>query len=147
MKTRLQRLLAGEIEPGVYRMVAPTPFERIAAQAGAAGWHAARLDGQRITTKGEFLDACAAAFRFPGYFGHNWDALEDSLRDLSWTPAGNGRLLVYDGAGAFAGQQPDDFGVALEVLRSAVRFWYGTPAPLAVLVRGQGAALSALPRL
>ena len=34
--------------------------------------------------KEKLLSVLAAKLRFPGYFGHNWDALEECLRDLSW---------------------------------------------------------------
>ena len=37
-----------------------------------------------VSTKDELLRRLAEALRFPDYFGHNWDALSDCLRDLSW---------------------------------------------------------------
>src|SRR5205814_1896101 len=37
-----------------------------------------------IRSKAELLAALASAGRFPDYFGGNWDALQDCLRDLSW---------------------------------------------------------------
>ena len=40
------------------------------------------LDGTKITSKESFLKEIAEALEFPDYFGHNWDALEDCLRDL-----------------------------------------------------------------
>ena len=53
--------------------------------------------------------------RFPDWFGENWDALEDCLSDLSWREAA-GHVLVFDNAKA-----GDDFGVLVDVLRSARR--------------------------
>ena len=40
------------------------------------------LDGTKITSKESFLKEMAEALEFPSYFGHNFDALEDCLRDL-----------------------------------------------------------------
>jgi len=37
-----------------------------------------------IDTKETLLAAVGSALRFPEYFGGNWDALSDLLRDLSW---------------------------------------------------------------
>lgn len=37
-----------------------------------------------ITTKSDLLEAFYEKFKFPEYFGFNWDALFDCLRDLSW---------------------------------------------------------------
>jgi RNAse (barnase) inhibitor barstar len=128
----------GGVAPGFYRLQSRARPEWLAALAGRNGWRYVYLDGARIASKAEFMAAVAQAMQFPGYFGRNWDALEDSLRDLAWLPARSGYLVLYDAAGKFARQQPDEFAVALDVLRSAVDFWRGTPTPMTVLVRGAG---------
>lgn len=56
-----------------------------------------RLDAGSISDAGELLDALAVGFSFPDYFGRNWDALEECLRDLSWLPA-EGYVLVVRAA-------------------------------------------------
>jgi hypothetical protein len=71
------------------------------------------------------FDAFARALAFPGWFGRNWDALEDCLSDLSWLQA-DGHVLLLEG-------QPDP--VLIEVLASAAQFWAGQGKPFfAVLV-------------
>ena len=40
------------------------------------------LDGTKITDKQSFLKEIAITLEFPDWFGYNWDALEDCLRDL-----------------------------------------------------------------
>ncbi len=37
-----------------------------------------------LKTKTDLLNFLAGAFPLPDYFGHNWDALEECLCDLSW---------------------------------------------------------------
>lgn len=37
-----------------------------------------------IASKRQLLQAYYDAMELPGYFGFNWDALSDCLRDLSW---------------------------------------------------------------
>jgi len=51
------------------------------------------LDGSRLSGKADLLRELAAAFAFPSYFGHNWDALIDCWSDMTWLPA-RGYLCV-----------------------------------------------------
>jgi RNAse (barnase) inhibitor barstar len=82
----------------------------------------------------------AAALEFPDWFGENWDALEDCLSDLSWRKAA-GHVLVFEKAVV-----GDDFGVLVDVLRSAAEYWAGRGTPFfAVFV--DLAALPSLPDL
>jgi hypothetical protein len=41
-----------------------------------------------LTSKAALLATLAAQLKFPDYFGTNWDALEECIRDLSWLPPG-----------------------------------------------------------
>lgn len=146
MTDRLEGLLTGATPPGVYRSTLRTNADAIARRAERHGWRMFRLDGRRIASKADFLAACADAMIFPAYFGHNWDALEEAARDLSWSPA-RGYLVLFDNAARFAAAQPDEFAVALEILESAVAHWQGTATPMAVLLRGAGPAAARAPKL
>ena len=42
-----------------------------------------------IKTEDALLDALAVALHFPGYFGRNWNALDECIRDLSWLSPGD----------------------------------------------------------
>jgi hypothetical protein len=136
MSEKLTDLLTGALAPGIYRLASRANVAIIAARAEKRGWRFFHLDGQQIATKDHFLRACATAMRFPSYFGNNWDALEDSLRDLAWIPAQSGYLLLYDAAGRFATAHPEDFAVALDILHQAIASWQATSTPMAVLLRG-----------
>lgn len=43
-----------------------------------------QIDCSEINSKLEFMRAMDNAFGFPPYFGHNWDALWDCMRDMYW---------------------------------------------------------------
>ncbi len=147
MNGGLDALLSGGLAPGVYRLASRASVTAIAHVAEEHGWRLFYLDGRQIASKSDFLQACATVMQFPAYFGHNWDALEDSLRDLSWAPARNSYLLLYDHAARFAAAQREDFDIALDILHSAVEFWRNSPTPLAVLLRRAGRAGASLPWL
>lgn len=70
----------------------------------------------------ELLAAFAQALRFPQDFGWNWDALADSLQDLSWLRPG-GIVLDIRGAAALASAAPAEWAVALDILRDAATYW------------------------
>lgn len=60
---------------------------------------------------------------FPGYFGHNWNALYDCLCDLSWLTERT-ICVVHEG---LPGETEQDSAVYLDVLRDAVRHWKQYP--------------------
>ena len=66
------------------------------AEAGGAGTVVREVDASHLHKKEELLSAVAGALEFPGYFGGNWDALDECLRDLSWLPAPGYALVVRD---------------------------------------------------
>lgn len=146
MTGTLHALLTGALPAGVYRLASRARAGTIARMAEEHGRRFFYLDGRQIATKSDFMQACAKAMQFPSYFGYNWDALEDSLRDLSWAPAQNGYLVLYDCAGHFAARR-EDFDTALDIFHSAVDYWRGTTTPMAVLLRGAGRAGAGLPWL
>lgn len=146
MTDTLDALLRGELPPKLYRCASRARPETITRLAAAHGWRVYRLEGREIGGKADLLNRSAAALRFPAYFGHNWDAFEECLNDMSWEPPGPA-LLLFDHAGRFAAAEPEQFAMALEILAAAVANRQDGPAPLAVLVRGGGRATAHLPAL
>ncbi|MEV0174524.1 barstar family protein [Streptomyces sp. NPDC050803] len=51
------------------------------AELTRRGGRVVRLDGRRMRNPDAVFDAFAQQLAFPGYFGRNWDALVDCLRD------------------------------------------------------------------
>lgn len=53
-----------------------------------------RLCG-RLRRKQDLLRALAEGLKFPPYFGHNWDALEECMCDLSWLGGESGVVVIH----------------------------------------------------
>ena len=49
-----------------------------------------------INSKTALLEALFMHLHFPEYFGGNWDALDECIRDLSWLPQGDVVLCHKD---------------------------------------------------
>jgi hypothetical protein len=83
-----------------------------------------------LTTKEALLQALYEHVRLPGYFGFNWDALSDCLRDLHWIDRHEVVLLHAD-----LPQLPrEDLRIYLEVLAESVASWEpGEPHSLEVV--------------
>ncbi|MFI6506270.1 barstar family protein [Streptosporangium sp. NPDC050855] len=78
-----------------------------------------RLDGAKITTSAEAMDAIAEALDLPDHFGHNLDALYDVLTDLSWLPPGE-HLLVWTEPSALRAADRPAYEAVRTVLADAV---------------------------
>lgn len=75
---------------------------------------------KRIRSKRTLFKALAQRLQLPGWFGGNWDALEDSLRDLSWLPQGEAVAVVHEDLPFGHGESR---GIYLAILRSVVQHW------------------------
>ena len=78
-----------------------------------------------IESKDALLSLYAEKLRFPDWFGHNWDALEDCLRDLSWLPEYSVDIVHADKPFA---ADPDAARIYADILVKAAAFWQGKAA-------------------
>jgi RNAse (barnase) inhibitor barstar len=119
---RLIDRLQDPARSGVYRA---SRVDEIADAVRGSKLSFARIDLRGVADKAALLRKIAATLGFPDWFGHNWDALEDCLIDLSWRQA-QGHVLVFEG---FEFLTADDLGVLTDVLISAAEFWAGQARP------------------
>lgn len=70
-----------------------------------------------IKSKEELFYCLAKKLEFPAYFGHNWDALDECLADLSWIDAPRVTILHEDLPLISASEQ----STYLDVLGSTMR--------------------------
>ena len=115
MSGKLLQRLSDASRSGVYRTTQDGSL--VDALAGSAHRISrVRLEGGKDRT----LERIAAALQFPGWFGGNWDALEECLGDLSWLDA-KGHVIVFEGA------LPD--ATLLEILRDIAEAWKARGVP------------------
>lgn len=129
----LAALLAGRATPGIYRWQSGLEVEDVRHAVDLAKWTFGYVDGLHAQTKAEFLREIGEALDFPDWYGENFDALADCLTDVD---DGDGTIVLWDGWGALARQEPRAFSVALSVLGTRVNADRG--GPFAVLLRGDG---------
>ncbi len=143
---QLEHVLSGQQEPGMYRIPAdanPATIQRLAEERG---WRFFHVDGAAVADKRSFIRAAGDAMQFPAYSGQNWDAFEESLRDLGWAPAA-GYLVLFDEPDQFAQRDPAQWSVARAILQDAIAFWQEQGKPVVVLFRRAGRALPDVPWL
>jgi len=78
----------------------------------------ARLD-PKIASTDELLKSIYYLLWFPGYFGFNWNALDDCLRDFHWINE-NKIVIVHDN---LPGIPDRDLKIYIEILKDAVMDW------------------------
>jgi len=72
-----------------------------------------------ISSKDQLLQDYYNKFGFPDYFGFNWDALTDCLRDLDWVKQKN--IIIYHNNLPMLPQK--DLEIYLSILRGIVGHW------------------------
>jgi hypothetical protein len=103
------------------------------------GLKLAKLDGSCIISKGELMDAVARSLSLPDYFGRNWDALDECLRDLEWLRAPGYVILLTD-ADRLWQKDPGTFIVFLDVVARACDDWAKENVPFHLVAVGQQVA-------
>lgn len=130
-------VFAGRRPPGVYRWHAAYDVSDVRHTVEHAGWRFGYVDGWLAESKAEFLDAVGVALDFPDYYGRNFDALNDCLRDLA--DRGDDTVLLWDGWGPFARADEQAFAVALRILTErAEAVDHERGGRFLVLLRGAG---------
>jgi RNAse (barnase) inhibitor barstar len=101
------------------RMTREIPFDFTDEDVvAAADTCVARLP-ENLANKEELLQALYEQLQFPGYFGFNWDALSDCLRDFHWLASRTVVLMHAD----LPRLTPHDCRTYLAILAEAVDSW------------------------
>jgi hypothetical protein len=76
------------------------------------------LMGSRMQDKAALLDECAAALQFPWYFGSNWDAFDECMRQMIVPDFDRIVILIYD-AGLVLLRAPNELRTFVELITAA----------------------------
>ncbi len=129
-------VLEGRVANGTVAFVGTEPVADLAARAGAAGWRLFHVDVSAATGKDDVLDAWRSAADFPGWFGGNWDALADSLSDLSWIHAA-GYVVLFEGGVELSQNDQRSADTNSSIMDEATAHWADNGTPFVVLDRGR----------
>ena len=75
---------------------------------------AGAVDGRACRTRAAFFTEAARVLNFPEYFGHNWDALVDCLREV-----GAIDVVVSNAEELLADEPADRFATLLDIAATA----------------------------
>jgi RNAse (barnase) inhibitor barstar len=119
--------LADPERAGVF-FVTEDDLDPLSAVGRDAGLMVRRIDLSGCDSKSALLLRIATVLDFPQTSGRNWDALSDSLRDLSWLEA-PGYVLLFEQAHELRDRTEADFDTLLDILDEASQAWAtdGTP--------------------
>lgn len=121
----------GDATHGGIFFVTSEDLEPLAEAAGMQGLRVCRVDLADYTGQDALYDRLTQALKLPADFGRNWDALADSLRDLSWLKA-SGFILLFDHADGMRDSHEDDFDTLLDILEESVDYWQDAGSPFFV---------------
>jgi hypothetical protein len=120
---------------GVYR--APERMDDLRTSGALSDGAWINIDLAPVGNKRQLLQVIALACRFPSTFGSNWDALADSLQDMSWWPA-RAYVLHVSNAAVASARLRDDWAMLLEILRESARYWAFRGTTFIVFVDADG---------
>lgn len=91
--------------------------------SAAAGCNVYRIDLGLVTDALSLHKVLARALHFPEWYGRNWDALADSLSDMSWNEA-DGYVLIFQRAEVLQASEPESFATLQDILQETIHFWH-----------------------
>ena len=96
----------------------------LAAALKRAGLTVILVDRAPVYSKETLLHALYQNTPLPGYFGFNWDALQDALADFSWLEAlPKGTVLLLKDATRFKAAATEDWETFVEIVSAVSALW------------------------
>lgn len=109
------------------------PVDLLLPRTGRA--YVARFDGRAMHDTDAVFQEFYDGLALPDYFGWNWYALHDCLRDLAWLAADH-HVLVFEAADEMLPDDVDERRLLFETLLRAGRRWSYTRKPEGIELGG-----------
>ncbi len=115
--------------------------------AALLDWASVVIDVAEEGGREDFFEACAAAFGFPDYFRHTWDAFEECLESQEFDEVedlddADGLLVLWSGWGDLAEGDPEEFAIAIDVFRDVLGVWEESDLAARIVLVGDGPELT-----
>jgi hypothetical protein len=81
------------------------------------------LRGKKMARLSSLYDEFAAALQFPYYFGENWNAFDECIKDLEWMPGDVYVVVITDPKHLLAEESDDQLKALMELLEDAGGEW------------------------
>lgn len=81
------------------------------------------IEGDLINDSSSLFSEMSEKLKFPDYFGRNWNALQDCLRDLEWFSSENGYVIIWSNASKMMMTSPEDFFEFMNILKYVNEYW------------------------
>ena len=125
---------AGHLDTSCPLWFWPGPCEALEAvfEATRPGRLVRILEGPALPDRDTLFEELARSLSFPGYFGRNWDALDECLADLAWLDIEE-VLLIFRHAEDLLGAAPGERAILLQILagtQAVATVFQGEPAGL-----------------
>jgi RNAse (barnase) inhibitor barstar len=108
--------------PWVHRPTGALGINEVMERVEAAGGRVVTMDGRRMPTAESLFREYVREFHFPEYFGYNWDAFYECMRELEGIPA-PAYLTVVEHSDQVLSENSRDLAVYLELLADIGKYW------------------------
>jgi RNAse (barnase) inhibitor barstar len=130
---RFSELVEDRRETGVYILAGNAGRDEVRRVTEAHDLSFFLFSAKDVHNKDALLQAAGSACHFPDYFGHNWDAFEECITDMSWQPS-PGYVILIEAIASLRTESPTDFENFLAVLQDAASSWAGQGKSFFVLI-------------
>lgn len=132
------------LEPGIHVETNLDSLAQALREAEQNGFRVFNVDlGPGAGNKQELFGRLKIGLSLPDYFGANWDALEESLRDFE-IGQNTGFLLVFGSADALLRLPASDRRTLVSILDEAARFWQTDGVPFSSVFVGSAGLAEAI---